>query len=244
MKIINGLFFVMIFHGAVLAQNPDVSIFRSINNWHSPASDRFFSFQSNTVKPLSIGLPLGMIVFGAAAKDRNAENNGTLMALAHLMNFGLTYGTKIIVNRKRPYETMNNVHLPAGREGTRSFPSGHTSSAFTTAAMLSLSYPKWYVIAPAYAWAGLAAYSRMALGVHYPSDVLVGALVGTGVALLIHHYRKPIIRQKDRIFRYSHSHKPRKKNERHGFISTLVRTAQRRIASSRSYHTADLETVR
>jgi len=65
-----------------------------------------------------------------------------------------------------------------------SFPSGHTSEAFSTATALSLKYPEWYIIAPAYLWAGSVGYSRMNLGVHYPTDVLAGALLGTGTAFL------------------------------------------------------------
>ncbi|HSC36729.1 MAG TPA: phosphatase PAP2 family protein, partial [Chitinophagaceae bacterium] len=63
-----------------------------------------------------------------------------------------------------------------------SFPSGHTSSAFAMATSISMSYPKWYVIAPCYLWAGTVGVSRIVLGVHYPSDVLAGALVGMGSA--------------------------------------------------------------
>jgi membrane-associated phospholipid phosphatase len=49
---------------------------------------------------------------------------------------------------------------------------------------LSVAYPKWYVIAPAYTWAAGVAYSRLALGAHYPSDVLAGAIIGSGSAWL------------------------------------------------------------
>lgn len=63
-------------------------------------------------------------------------------------------------------------------------PSGHTSTAFATATSLSLAYPKWYVVAPSFVWAGAIGYSRMHLGVHYPSDVLAGAIVGSGSAYL------------------------------------------------------------
>jgi membrane-associated phospholipid phosphatase len=63
-------------------------------------------------------------------------------------------------------------------------PSAHTSSAFATATSLSLAFPKWYVVVPSFVWASSVGYSRMHLGVHYPSDVLVGALVGSGSAFL------------------------------------------------------------
>ena len=63
-------------------------------------------------------------------------------------------------------------------------PSGHTSSVFATATSLSMAYPKWYVVVPSFVWAGSVGYSRMHLGVHYPSDVIIGALVGSGSAIL------------------------------------------------------------
>jgi membrane-associated phospholipid phosphatase len=56
--------------------------------------------------------------------------------------------------------------------------------AFATATSLSLAYPKWYVIVPSFAYAGTVAYSRMHLGVHYPSDVAAGAVIGAGCAYL------------------------------------------------------------
>jgi undecaprenyl-diphosphatase len=57
---------------------------------------------------------------------------------------------------------------------------------------LSLAWPKWYIIVPTYTWAGTVAYSRMDLGVHYPSDVLIGALVGAGSAWLCHEVNKKL----------------------------------------------------
>ena len=68
--------------------------------------------------------------------------------------------------------------------GGPSFPSGHTSGAFATATILSLEYPKWYVIVPSYLWAGTVGYSRLHLGVHYPTDVLGAMVVGAGSAYL------------------------------------------------------------
>ena len=65
-----------------------------------------------------------------------------------------------------------------------SFPSGHVSAAFCTATSLSLRFHKWYVIAPSFLWATSVGWARMYQGVHYPSDVLAGAIVGAGSAWL------------------------------------------------------------
>ncbi|ULT24063.1 phosphatase PAP2 family protein [Sphingobacterium sp. E70] len=45
---------------------------------------------------------------------------------------------------------------------------------------MSRAYSKWYVVAPSLLWAGSVGYSRMYLGVHYPTDVLAGAVLGLG----------------------------------------------------------------
>lgn len=186
--------------GIVGAQNLDVRLFRTINNAHSPFSDDFFALQSNSVKPLTIGVTSGFLLTGLLRKDRATEHTGVLLAATAVVNYGVTHALKAGFNRKRPYEALANVHTPEGFEGTRSFPSGHTSTAFATATMLSLQYPKWYVWVPAYTWAGLVGYSRMALGVHYPSDVLVGALVGAGSAILVFQLRKTILKGSDSLF--------------------------------------------
>lgn len=91
----------------------------------------------------------------------------------------LAYSMKKLVNRPRPYTAYPDI-TAYQLESSSSFPSAHTSVAFATATALSLKYPKWYVIAPSYFWACSVGYSRMNLGVHYPSDVLAGAVLGAG----------------------------------------------------------------
>lgn len=196
--IMAGLFF---WNSALPAQNLDTRIFRNINDHHTKFSDQFFGFQSNSVKPVYIAAPLGFLATGLIQKDRKAEDTGVLLAIASVLNFGVTYGVKNAIDRKRPYKALSGVHTVGSTERSASFPSGHTSSAFTVATMVSLNYPKWYVAVPCYLWAGAAGYSRIANGMHYPSDVLMGAVVGAGSAYLIYKLRKPIIGVKDKVFR-------------------------------------------
>ena len=120
------------------------------------------------------------------------------LTLSQGANFGLTYALKNIVQRPRPYASLSDIAArDRGHQGDEvfdphSFPSGHTSSAFVIATSLSLSYPEWYVIAPAYTWATAMGLTRAWHGVHYPSDILVGAGIGTASAFAV-HFLVPIV---------------------------------------------------
>ena len=71
-------------------------------------------------------------------------------------------------------------------------PSGHAALSFALVTSWSLSHPRWYVIAPGAVWASSVAVSRVWLGVHYPTDILAGAAIGAGVALLVYLVREII----------------------------------------------------
>lgn len=75
-----------------------------------------------------------------------------------------------------------------------SFPSGHATTAFATAFILAFWYPR--LRGPFLGLAVLVGLSRVVLGAHFPSDVLLGAVLGSGVALAAHAY-VPVIRRRD-----------------------------------------------
>ncbi len=90
---------------------------------------------------------------------------------------------KNFVARTRPYELVNGLIALIPYPTDFSFPSGHTAASFAAAVVFYKELPRKYGI-PALVVAVLIALSRLYLGVHYPSDVLAGAVSGTLLALL------------------------------------------------------------
>ena len=90
---------------------------------------------------------------------------------------------KNLVARTRPYEVVDGLKLLIEKQSDYSFPSGHTGSSFASAIVLWKELPKKYGVM-ALIVAVLIAYSRLYVGVHYPSDVLAGVVIGTVLALV------------------------------------------------------------
>lgn len=91
---------------------------------------------------------------------------------------------KNVVARTRPYEVIGGLTSLIGVQKDFSFPSGHTGSSFAVAVVMFCGLPKKFGV-PALILAFLIGFSRLYVGVHYPSDVLGGALIGTGIALFV-----------------------------------------------------------
>lgn len=102
---------------------------------------------------------------------------------------------KNVVARTRPYDVIEGLTSLVGSQKDYSFPSGHTGSAFAAAVVMFRGLPKKYGI-PILVFACLMGLSRLYVGVHYPSDVLGGVLIGTGIALLTHWFGTVWIEQK------------------------------------------------
>jgi len=168
----------------IKAQNADVALLKeAYNNSGTIGFSRGISY---TTTITAFGVPVVMGTVALIKNDEDLFRNAIYTTAALGLNSVLTYSIKHSINRDRPYITypFDFERRDAYSGASPSFPSGHTSLAFATATSLSLQYPKWYVIAPSYLWAGYVGYSRMNLGVHYPSDVLAGAILGAGSAFV------------------------------------------------------------
>jgi len=163
------------------AQHIDINWLRSINKPKSDALSGTMQAVSNSAYVVTAGVPFTQLVAGYIKHDTTLIENGWITGAGLGVDLFITLGLKYAIHRPRPHTTYPDI-IAYESETSLSFPSGHTSAAFAVATSLSLEYKKWYVAVPAYAWAGTVGYSRMYLGMHYPSDVLVGALVGSGSA--------------------------------------------------------------
>lgn len=180
------LLFCMTF---VNAQNIDINILRDINVERNKNLDLTFKLVTNSAVPISVATPIILYSVALIKKDGTIKKQAIFIGETFLVNAFITTALKHTMKRSRPFETYPDIDQAASSLG-KSFPSGHTSIAFATATSLSLAYPKWYIIVPSFVWAGTVGYSRMHLGVHYPSDVLVGAIIGSGSAYLSYKVNK------------------------------------------------------
>lgn len=167
------------------SQSLDFSMLRAINKNEHPNWDKTMKITSASIYPVMIIAPGSLILSGYVNNDKIMMRNGVKTGVAIGLDILLTTGLKYAVNRPRPFVQYPDDIVKRTDAGKYSFPSGHTSTAFATATALTLSTKKWYVAVPSYAYACAVGYSRMRLGVHFPSDVLGGMILGIGSSLLV-----------------------------------------------------------
>lgn len=173
-----------------LIQNFDTSALLYIQDYlRSPILSAVMVFFSTIGNVGIIWIALGLSLLIPKRTRRGGFDLLICLAAAYIVNDLII---KEIVARVRPYDAIEGLTILVKPLSSFSFPSGHANSSFAAAMALTLAFGKkgaW-----AYIPAALIAFSRCYVGVHYPSDVLAGILVGTLVAwgtfLLLKKYVK------------------------------------------------------
>ena len=130
---------------------------------------------------LHLCIPLLLAAMGVA----DVGNLVLLMLLALAMERPLYWVLKNSLRRRRPQDALQGFRSLIIASDQFSFPSGHSSGAFLLATCLCLVYGS--VGLGVFLWATGVALSRVLLGVHFPGDLLAGAAMGSGLALLAGH---------------------------------------------------------
>jgi undecaprenyl-diphosphatase len=168
-------------------RDADISLFLRINGeWTHPWLDAFFPWLTdiNQSRVAVWGaLPVALAWWFYAGRGK-AVRVFLAMALAVALCDALSHRfIKPLVHRARPEKAGVSVVLRTRSHGGYSFPSNHAANSFSGATVLGLAYPAWRI--PALLIAALVAYSRVYVGVHFPSDVAAGAALGMLIGGLI-----------------------------------------------------------
>jgi undecaprenyl-diphosphatase len=176
----------------------DWSVLHALNNFmyqHDGVEDPLL-FYVNASEALFVATLV--VVFLAARGAAHAAWRRASVAAVLSAGLGLAVGKVIseLVDRARPFVAdPHGVHLFSGHAADPGFPSDHATAAFAIAVAILLRKRDWGIVA--LALAVVLSVGRVALGVHYPSDVLAGAALGTAAALAL--WAPPLRSRIDRL---------------------------------------------
>ena len=166
-----------------ILQSIDIQILKFINQHRTAFFDHSFIAITDTAGIVAYSIPVILLILSLLKKCNLQFSKIVSIPLTMAMSGILSQLIKHFVQRQRPYHVYDFIQK-LSVAGSSSFPSGHTADAFALATALSLVFPKRQVIVTVYIWAFTVAYSRMYLGVHYPSDVVGGVVVGASSAIV------------------------------------------------------------
>jgi undecaprenyl-diphosphatase len=157
----------------------DHKLMRKVNKWPAPKWVRHSSIVATRAGDGWLWYLAGLLVLLFGGEERFAALAAA--GSAAITGIGIFVSLKKISGRKRPCEYEAHVWANLLPPDQFSFPSGHTITAFAVAVCLGSFYPVFFGLLLFFALA--IATSRILLGMHFLSDVVVGAIVGTGLAV-------------------------------------------------------------
>lgn len=162
----------------------DRQIYQAVARQNTPALDRLLRVLSEAAnKSVLWGVLAGTLAATGGRHGRRAASRG--MAAIGVTSAFCNLALKPLYNRRRPQRSRLALsrHRRVRMPGSSSFPSGHSASAFAFATAVGIEVPVLSV--PFHALAVLVAYSRVHTGVHYPGDVIAGAVIGTATGQIV-----------------------------------------------------------
>jgi undecaprenyl-diphosphatase len=162
----------------------DIDLLTWLNHNLIPFSLPVLRTISFTTTAISISLVLIVLIISVHERSEPLRRKFYILISVLIFAAIVSQGLKQLIYRERPFITHPSIEKFSDGGGS-SFPSGHTLEAFAMATALSLLFSKKKIVIPVFAWAILVAYSRIALGVHYPSDVIAGILLGIFIGWII-----------------------------------------------------------
>jgi membrane-associated phospholipid phosphatase len=144
---------------------------------HSPGLENAARALGKAGNNGAVWLTIGVVLAIADGSNREAW---LICAALSPIAIGLNYAIKLIVRRPRP--VLEGLPPLGGAPSSLSFPSAHATSSFAVATAMARVEP-WGALA--FVLATALALGRPYLGMHYPSDVLVGAILGVGLGLIV-----------------------------------------------------------
>lgn len=166
------------------ASRCDIAMLEWLHSHTIPYSVPLLQVISFSTTYISIFIALVILVVSVVKKSGSIRRKFFTIATVLILVAIVSQGMKAIIYRDRPFETYPLIEK-LSEAGGSSFPSGHTLEAFAMAMALAILFTGKKIAVPAFIWAALVAYSRMALGVHYPTDVLAGVLLGIFIGWFI-----------------------------------------------------------
>lgn len=164
-------------------QQFDTALLYQVNGAHHPLLDAFMLFVTDIKRTGLILLAIWVgLLWKGGAKGRTVAF--LLIPLILFTDQLSSHVLKELFDRVRPCEALQGLRAIDGCRHSASFPSSHAVNTFAAATLFSLFYRRW-VPWVAYGLAGVVSYSRIYLGLHYPSDVLGGAVIGIACAAMV-----------------------------------------------------------
>ena len=167
----------------------DIKLLRYIHINRIESLDNFLYFLSYLTTYITICVFIVLIIIYLKKRSKKILNSFLILLSIVLSSSLASFFFKILFSRERPFLTYKEI-TKLSQAGSMSFPSGHTTEVFALAFGISFLFPQKKFVIPVFIWAILVAYSRMALGVHYPFDVLAGIVLSLIIASIIYFFYK------------------------------------------------------